>query len=533
MTSIAALISTQLTRKPLGTHRASEPARRIARRVREQVTLTALFAVHAIASAATRAPRVWFFLARHSDRLSGWLSPRAAAAVASRSRRHTPALDRHFTVAGVTADAAFGKLPITDKRSYIDAHDLPSRCEDGRLPCLEAELDESAGSTGRAYTWVRSREELRTVHRQLACLATHLLRDRDHDELVTLNAFSMGAWATGTNVSAALGRISLVKSIGPDCPRVLDALDLLGPGNSYAICGYPPFLAELLEVAEQTGVDLSSYELFGFVGGEGMTEELRSRLERVFRRVWSAYGASDLDIGVAAETDLSIAIRQAAHRDPALASALFGSAKRLPMVFQYDPASYYVETVSGPSGVDELVVTVLRRLASPRVRYAVHDAGGTVDYHRALAICASYGVTLPTDSSPRLPLLFVNGRADATVSHLGANLYPEDVEAAVLRTADERPAAGIGSFALTLDERPDGRTRPLVHVEVADEVARANGVAAAIGANLVDHLLRVNADWRAAATESRDALDIAVQLHAPGTGPFVVNATRIKRQYLV
>jgi phenylacetate-CoA ligase len=507
---------------------------RTGRVLRHAVVLLLLRAVQGLSCAAATSPRAWLLLSRRGAGLSQWLSGAAAGAVAWRASTTTPALAQHYKGHGVDDASEFGQLPMTDKRSYVDEHDLASRCLGGRLPDGDAELDESAGTTGRAYTWVRSRRELRVVHRQLACLAQHVLRDRTHRDLVTLNAFSMGAWATGSNVSAALGSISLVKSCGPDTSNVLDTLALLGPDRAYVVCGYPPFVDDLLRAAERRSLDLSAYELYAFVGGEGMTEELRGRLERTFRRVWSAYGASDLDIGVAAETELSIAVRQAAHRDPALAEALFGTSARLPMVFQYDPSSYFVETVTGPTGAPELVVTVLRRLVSPRVRYAVHDAGGTLDLGRVRAICAAHGVELEDTGSPRMPLLFVHGRADATVSHLGANLYPEDVDAAVLRVADAYPAAGIAGFALELEELSDGRTRPLVHLEVtAPEAVHAGDLEEAVRTALAAHLLRINADWRAAATESVDALCFGVRVHAKGTGPFTRNATRIKRQYLI
>ena len=507
---------------------------RAGRQLRHAGVLVLLCVVQGLGRLAVTSPRAWLFLSRRGAGLSQRLSAAAAGAVAWRASTSTPALAQHYRRHGVDDVSVLGALPLTDKSSYVDEHPLNSRCLGGRLPDRAAELDESAGSTGRAYTWVRSRRELAVVHRQLACLALHLLRDRTHRELVTLNAFSMGAWATGSNVTTALGRISLVKSCGPDTARVLDSLTLLGNDRAYVVCGYPPFLDELCRAVESGDVDLSAYELYAFVGGEGMTEELRARLERSFRRVWSAYGASDLDIGVAAETELSIAIRQAAHRDPALATALFGSSSRLPMVFQYDPSTYFVETVPGATGVPELVVTVLRRLVSPRVRYAVHDAGGTLDLDDVRATCARYGVELDDSGSPRMPLLFVHGRADATVSHLGANLYPEDVDAAVLRVADAHPDAGIAGFALELEELLDGRTRPLVHVEVTSvQDASVLEVPHAVRTALAAHLLRINADWRAAAAESEDALCFGVRVHATGTGPFTRNATRIKRQYLV
>ena len=339
---------------------------------------------------------------------------------------------------------------------------------------------------------------------------------------MVLNCFSMGAWATGQSVTGAPRRLGAVKSCGPDPDKALAAIDLLGSDVCYVVCGYPPFLDTLLDTARDRGIDLSGHELWGFVGGEGMTEVLRARLERSFHRVMSAYGASDLDVGVAGETELAVAVRQAAAARPRFAEALFGGTGRLPMVLQYDPSSYYVETVDG-----ELVVTVLRSLLSPRIRYAVHDAGGTFTF-RALALLArEHDVELPLAGAARVPFLFVSGRVDSTLSHMGANLYPEDVDAALGTLSDLRPDLGLGTFCLALADRPDGTTVPVIHVETANPAPEL--IRSALTGWLVEH----NRDWYAAAAEDSHALDFEIRIAAPGTGVFAANATRIKRRYVM
>ena len=449
--------------------------------------------------------------------------------VASRTARRDPA-------------AWLATLPMTDKHTYIDRYCLAQRCRGGVVPTVDAELDESSGSSGTPYTWVRGAAELRETHATMAILARHLL---DHDDcrdrpLVTLNGFSMGAWATGTNVSAALKRLGVVKSTGPDTEKMFSAMKLLGPDRVYVIAGYPPFLRRLLEIARDQQFDLSAYTMFGVVGGEGMSEALRSRLERDFKAVYSAYGASDLDIGVAAETPISTEIRRLATREPALALALFGSESRLPMVFQYDPSDYYVETVQG-----ELVVTVNRpSLVSPRVRYNVHDAGGTLTYDDVLAACAQQGVDPISAARARhgqrpfeLPFLYVHGRSDSTISFMGANIYPEDVEQALGECADADAFAGFALELLDIDddsESGSGAVRPCVHVELADadridDTQLRDRVIAAVR----DRLLANTADYRSAVAEDPAAADLRAVLHLEGTGPFSGNATRIKRRYIV
>lgn len=414
-------------------------------------------------------------------------------------------------------------LPVLDKAGYIDRYPLARRCQGGELPAGGVELDESSGSSGQPYQWLRSRAELDQVEHGLAVQAAWMLRGRRHDRVVVLNCFSMGAWATGSSVTAALRRLGAIKSCGPDADKALAAIELFGPDVCYVICGYPPFLATLLDAAAARGLDLSGHELWGFVGGEGMTEVLRSRLQRVFCQVRSAYGASDLDIGVAGETELTVALRQAAAADPDLAQALFGHTGRLPMVFQYDPSTYHVETIGG-----ELVVTVTRKLLSPRVRYAVHDAGGSLSYRAALAIAKAHGVDLPTDGAARLPLLYVAGRVDSTLSYLGANLYPEDVDAALGALAEQHPEFGLGAFCLELIDAADGTSTPRIHVE-AQPTAVVEQIRAGIAAWLVSH----NRDWAAAASEHPRALAFDVRLAAAGSGVFQSNAHRIKRRYVL
>jgi phenylacetate-CoA ligase len=474
-----------------------------------------------------------FRIAGRSGRLAGLLSAEAAAAAGRRALATVPAYADFVGAVPPLAAAAdwLRALPVADKKSYIDAYPLAARCRHGMLPVAAAELDESSGSTGRPYTWVRSTAELQQVRRKLAMLVRHLLAGEPEDRrpVVTINAFSMGAWATGTNVSQALGRLGLIKSTGPEADKVLSVLDLLGTGYTYLITGYPPFLRALLE---QAG-DLAGYRMFGLVGGEGMTEALRARLERSFRAVYSAYGASDLDIGIAAELPLTVWLRQQAAARPELAEALFGGRGRLPMVFQYDPSEYYTETVDG-----ELVVTVCRAATlSPRIRYNVHDAGGTLTFGQMLTVCRDFGLDPLTASRSRstapvlrMPLLYVHGRSDCTLSVHGANIYPEDVGQGLGESADADAVAG---FLLDLAEDDAGIVRPVVHVETWRNAAACDaGLAARLAAAVRARLLANSADFRASAGEDHQTTDIQVRLHGPGSGPFLPGAGQIKRRYI-
>src|SRR5207244_4606576 len=126
---------------------------------------------------------------------------------------------------------------------------------------------------------------------------------------------------------------------------------------------YPPFLEHLLDEGEVRGFDWSDYKMVGLVGGEGMSEGLRTYLLGRFRAIYSGYGASDLDMGVAGESADTIFIRRHADKNPQLRKALFGDHPRPPMLFHYNPLDYFVET----NEHGELILTInpLSRLSPP------------------------------------------------------------------------------------------------------------------------------------------------------------------------
>jgi phenylacetate-CoA ligase len=467
-----------------------------------------------------------------------WIEPlgaRAAMRSALHARKRVPAyrafLEQHgwSDDRSLTGSERLARLPVTDKKNYIERFSTEERCLDGRLPLEGTQMDESSGSSGTPFSWVRGSPELSEMHRQFSQFAKYVFER----PVVTINGFSMGAWSTGVNTAQAMYRNGLVKSPGPDLERILHTLEVLGPRYVFVLTGYPPFLRELLEYGDDRAFDWRPYRMYGIVGGESMSEQLRDRLLTRFIAVYSAYGASDLDIGVGSETPIAIWLRRQAMEIPELRHALFGDDPRLPMVFQFNPLDHNVEQVDG-----ELVITVSRlAMLSPRVRYNIHDAGGAFTFDQMRAVCAQFGleplrVPAPFDRPHmRLPFIFVHGRSDSTISYMGANIYPEDVEQALF--SDETVAARIGAFALELRDIGGGAVRPSVHVEFSDRRGYDDAIRTAIREAVVSRLSANSRDFRDAVAESPTTADFLVELHAPGEGPFAENSGRIKRRYII
>ena len=64
----------------------------------------------------------------------------------------------------------------------------------------------------------------------------------------------MGAWGTGMNFTAAMHKVGLVKSVGPDIDTIISTMRTFGTGFNYLITAYPPFLKTLCDELDAIGV---------------------------------------------------------------------------------------------------------------------------------------------------------------------------------------------------------------------------------------------------------------------------------------
>jgi len=423
-------------------------------------------------------------------------------------------------------------FPETSKQNYAGCYDEASRCPAGRMHRPGVVVDESSGSTGRPYNWVRGPQELKAIHRNIAGYVSLVFPG---ERLFVINAYSMGAWATGTTTGNALSRIAMVKNTGPDLEKIVDTLAHFGPDYDYILTAYPPFLKHLRDRLDTAGFDWERYRLRAMVGGEGMTEALRDYLEERFEQVRSGYGASDLTIGIAAETDFTVWLRKQLAADRDLRRELLAAGEqRLPMIFHYNPLETYLEV----NGRGEIVCTINPSTClQPKLRYNVGDEGMLLSARRVEALIARApgrrAGCRAGHERMKLPLLLVFGRKDSTISYMGANLYPQDVEYGLY--AGNPLAAEIARFSLSLAELPGLEFRPVVNIELrpgadldADGMAR---LAACCRDGVLAHLTRVSRDFAESLAEDPAAADLQVRVFPHGEGPFGAPAA-IKNVYL-
>ena len=201
------------------------------------------------------------------------------------------------------------------------------------------------------------------------------------------------------------------------------------------LCGTPSFVLHIAEsLAEQGGDPRTLGVRYGLLGAEPWTDALRAAIERAFGcRAYDVYGLSEIiGPGVAGECEARAGLHVCDDHF-------------LPEIV--DPATGAVR----PPGVEgELVLTTLTKRAVPMIRYRTGDI-----------------TTLTTEpcacgrTSARIAR--IKGRADDMLIVKGVNLYPSEVEAALLAMDDLQP-----NYLLVVDRRTT-----LARLEVQVEPAPA------------------------------------------------------------
>jgi phenylacetate-CoA ligase len=216
---------------------------------------------------------------------------------------------------------------------------------------------------------------------------------------------------------------------------------------------------------------------------------------------------------------------------------------RTPMIFQYNPLETYLETTPD----DELLVTLNSSdIMSPKLRYNIGDEAKIITFPEMRAAIhrepGGEGSRLAfafervfAAQRMKLPFVLLFGRKDSTISYMGANIYPLDVENGLY--LDNPHAAAIESFKLSLVEVGEHEQRPVIHLQLRDgaeldDDARAE-LARCSAAGVLTHLATVSRDIAQSLEEDETASDVRIEIHEHGTGPFAGGSSKIKNVYLV
>jgi phenylacetate-CoA ligase len=129
----------------------------------------------------------------------------------------------------------------------------------------------------------------------------------------------------------------------------------------------------------------------------------------------------------------------------------------------------------------------------------------------------------------RFPFLWVYGRKDFTISVMGANIYPEDLEQCLY--ADEALSKITKSFCMSLSEHENGEVRPAFYFEITVEPGEV--LEKQFGDSILSQLVDLNADFREAWHEYPETLVPEIHLFREGEGPFKSDQGKIKQARLI
>lgn len=293
-------------------------------------------------------------------------------------------------------------------------------------------LHASSGTTGKPIVVGYTQQDMEVWKNVMKrTFASAGLHRRD----IIQNAFGYGLFTGGLGAhygAEALGATVVPTSGGNSDRQIMVMRDF----GVTAICATPSYFVHLIEVAEKMGVDLRDLPLrIGVFGAEPWTEPMRRYVEeKAGIKAYDIYGLSEI-IGPGVGCECSEQDGLHIHEDHFLVEIV-------------DP----ITGEAVPDGEEgELVLTTLSKEAMPIVRYRTHDIT-----HIIPEPCPC-GRTLRRISR-------ISGRTDDMFIVRGVNVFPAQIEAALMRAEKSLP-----HYQIILTRR-SGLDQMEVQVEVTQEM---------------------------------------------------------------
>ena len=156
---------------------------------------------------------------------------------------------------------------------------------------------------------------------------------------------------------------------------------------------------------------------------------------------------------------------------------------------------HYIEN----TGKGDFTVTLLDdSVASPKIKYNLHDHGGAIKYKEIVKTIKRYEPDklksfLKRNKTLKLPFLYVMGRVDGTISIGGNNIYPEQIAVAL---QSSKYTKKINRFMIGTSRDKSLNVHFYVHVELKKGVKKDTKVKESLQRTILKHLLKVNLEFK-------------------------------------
>ena len=291
-----------------------------------------------------------------------------------------------------------------------------------------ARIHGSSGTTGKPTFVAYTRED---VAMWAGLCARFLVAGGLRPEHFVHIAFGYGLFTGGFGLHYGVEKVgaAVVPAAGGNTPRQIMLIQDL---QAQVLVCTPSYALHIAEVSRQQGVPPEKLGLrFGHFGGEPWTEEMRGEIEREFgMKAFNNYGLSEV-IGPGVSGDCAARTGMHIYEDHFLVECL--NPDTLEAVKDGEPG--------------ELVFTSLTKQAMPVIRYRTRDIAAL--YHSPCP-CGRTGVRMSR----------VVGRTDDMLIIRGVNVFPSQIEEALLRVEGTAP-----HYLIEID-RPGTLDEVVVRVEM-------------------------------------------------------------------
>ncbi len=412
----------------------------------------------------------------------------------------------------------FQLVPPVHKKNYLREYPIEKLCWDGTLkkPLVFAA---TSGSSGEPFYFPRG-EELdwqSSVYHELFLQNSGISRD---ESTLVIVCFGMGVWIGGMITYQALQSISLrgypitILTPGVNKKEIFEAIKNLGKKfDRVVLCGYPPFLKDIVDEAKEHGIHWRSLNVKMIFAAESFSEKFRNYavkrtgIKSRYTDTMNIYGSADLGT-MAVETPLSILAREICFNDINIYNRVFKDANRIPTFVQYNPEFINFEAVSG-----EILVTGNNAL--PLVRYAIGDRGGVISFDTLFQMFKDEDVNLKKESRgagfgknvtvAELPFVYLYERTDFSTKLFGAIIYPEHVKVGLENPSFEDSITGKFVMITKYDSK---QTEYLeINIELRPKAKGTAHLRKKIKKSIVRSLLHRNAEYRNNANMMPDRMD--------------------------
>lgn len=400
----------------------------------------------------------------------------------------------------------FERVTPMTKDNYLRQYPLEKLCFGGSLKDKSAVFTATSGSTGSPFYFPRNNivDTQSSVFHEIFWRNT--FGGKKEKSTLIIDSFGMGVWIGGIITYQAFRQIALsgapvsIITPGVNKKEIFEAFkNIAGRFEEVILCGYPPFIKDLVDEGPLHGVNWKDYNLKLLFAAEGFSEKFRDYLmkktgiKNPYLDTSNIYGSADIGT-MAQESPLSILIRRIAMKETKVFETVFPGVNKTPTLAQFNPLFVNFEAPEG-------VILLSGYNILPLIRYSIGDHGGTLSFEEMREALKNSGVNLNKEilsakighTISETPFVYIYERIDFSTKLFGAIIYPEHIKEALQHESLEDYLTGRFTVLTRHDDKQDQFLE--VHLEMKPEVIHSSELSEKAKTLIMKSLLAKNAEY--------------------------------------